>query len=174
VLILWSFAKIPLSKEDDGVKNRPTWKVRKPTVLRRLQGITYWVAEDPEEIRDFINTNLRREWEEDLREEGRTVEEDQWLRTLSGRRWRLEAVEAAEIVLNPEIMNFVDQRRNYSFQASLAKRREELRTVLDTFGGVTWPVVARDDMVLMDGYCRFTALREMGISQIYAYVGSLE
>ena len=76
-------------------------------------------------------------------------------------------------MLNPEIMNFVDQGRNYSFQASLAKRREELRTVLETFGGVTWPVVVRDDMVLVDGYCRFTTLREMGISQVYAYVGAL-
>ena len=75
--------------------------------------------------------------------------------------------------MNQEIMNFADKRRNYSFQASLAKRREELRTVLETFGGVTWPVVVRDDMVLVDGYCRFTTLREMGISQVYAYVGAL-
>ena len=75
--------------------------------------------------------------------------------------------------MNQEIMNFVDQRRNYSFQASLARRREELRTVLETFGGVTWPVVVRDDMVLVDGYCRFTTLREMDISQVYAYVGAL-
>jgi len=28
-------------------------------------------------------------------------------------------------------------------------------------------------MVLVDGYCRFTTLREMGISQVYAYVGAL-
>jgi hypothetical protein len=131
------------------------------------------VTEDPDEIRDFIKTNLRQEWEADLKEEGRTMGEDHWLKTLSGRRWRLEVVEAVKVVLNPEIMSFVDERRNYSFQPSLAKRGKELRTVLDTFGGVIWPVVLREDMVLVDGYCRFTTLREMGISPVYAYVGAL-
>lgn len=159
--VLRHAAEIPVPEENYSNKPCPHQKARKLTVLRRLQGITYWVTKDPDEIRDFINTNLRQEWEADLKEEGRNVGEDDWLRTLSRRRWRLEVVEAVKVVLNPEIMNFVDQRRNYSFQASLAKRRKELRTVLDTFGGVIWPVVVRDDMVLVDGYCRFTTLREM-------------
>lgn len=101
------------------------------------------MTEDPDEILDFNNTNLRQEWAADLQEEGRTMGEDRWLRTLSGRRWRLEDVEAVKVVLNTEIMSFVDERRNYGFQASLAKRGKELRTVLDTFGGVIWPVVVR-------------------------------
>ena len=171
--VLWRAAKVPFPQENHSTRSGSHHKAGKLTVLKRLQGITYWATDDPEEIRGLINTNLRPEWQEDLKEEGRSVDEDQWLRTLSRRRWRLEVAEAAQVVLNPEIMNFVDKRRNYSFQASLAKRREELRTVLETFGGVTWPVVVRDDMVLVDGYCRFTTLREMGLSQVYAYVGAL-
>ncbi len=144
------------------------------TPLRRLQGITYWVIEKPDEISDFINTNVRKEWEADLRGEGKDPREDTWLQTLSQRRWRLEAVDADRIVLNPDIMNLVDPQKDYSFQASLAKRRKELRTVIETYGVVTWPVIVRaEDMLLADGYCRLTTLQEMGISQVYAYLGTL-
>ncbi|MEK6919516.1 MAG: hypothetical protein AABX62_00570, partial [Thermoproteota archaeon] len=134
------------------------------TTLRRLQGITYWVIEKPDEISDFINTNIRKEWGADLRGEGRDLGEDPWLQTLSRRRWRLEAVDADRIVLNPDIMNIMDPQKGYSFQVSLARRRKELRTVIETYGVVIWPVIVREeDMLLGDGYCRLTALREMGI-----------
>ena len=132
------------------------------TPLRRLQGITYWVIEEPGEIHDFINNNIRKEWEVDLRGEGKDLREDPWLQTLSRRRWRLEAVDADRIVL------FVDPQKGYSFQASLARRRKELRTVIETYGVVIWPViVTEEDMVLADGYCRLSTLQEMGISQVY-------
>lgn len=142
--------------------------------LRRLQGITYWVIEKPDEISDFINTNIRKEWEADLRGEGRDLGEDPWLQTLSIRRWKLKAVDADRIVLNPTIMNFVDPQKSYSFQASLARRRKELRTVIETYGAVIWPVIVREeDMLLTDGYCRLSTLQEMSISQVYAYLGAL-
>ncbi len=145
------------------------------TTLRRLQGITYWVIENPGEIVDFINSNIRKEWEADLRSVGRDRREDPWLQTLSRRRWRLEVVDADRIVLNPGIINYVDPEEGYDFQASLARRRKELRTVIETYGVVIWPViVSEEDMLLGDGYCRLTALREMGISQVYAYMGNLQ
>ena len=115
------------------------------TPLRRLQGITYWVIEEPGEIHDFINYNIRKEWEVDLRGEGKDLREDPWLQTLSRRRWRLEAVDADRIVLNPDIVNFVDPQKGYSFQASLARRRKELRTVIEIYGVVIWPVIVRGE-----------------------------
>lgn len=130
--------------------------------------------EDPNEIRDFINTNLRQEWEADLKDQGRSLGSDQWLQTLPKRRWRLEVVETDEIILDPNIMNSSDPRRGYSFQDSLSKRRKELQTVIETFGVVIWPVVVRhEDMTLVDGYCRLTAVREIGVSQVYVYLGSM-
>ena len=86
----------------------------------------------------------------------------------------MEVVEADRIALNPDITNYEDPRKGCSFQASLAKRRKELRSVIDTYGVVIWPVVVtEEDMVLADGYCRLSTLQEMGISQVYAYLGSL-
>ena len=46
------------------------------TPVRRLEGITYWVIEDPEGIYDFINKEVRKEWEEDAESEGREPQED--------------------------------------------------------------------------------------------------
>ena len=34
-------------------------------LLRRVDGITYWVIDGPKQIRKFINTNLRQEWKKD-------------------------------------------------------------------------------------------------------------
>ena len=144
------------------------------TPLRRLQGITYWVIEDPAEIADFINSNIRKEWEADLRSVGRDPREDPWLQTLYRRKWRLEVVDADRIVGNPGIMNYVDTERGYRFQESLAKRRKELRSVVETYRVVIWPVILRgEDMLLADGYCRLGTLQEIGISQVYAYLGTL-
>jgi len=40
------------------------------------------VIEDPDGIYDFINTNVRREWEADAKEEGRNPLDDPWLKAL--------------------------------------------------------------------------------------------
>jgi hypothetical protein len=41
------------------------------TPIRRLEGITYWVVEDPDAIYDLINSEVRKEWEEDARSDSR-------------------------------------------------------------------------------------------------------
>ncbi len=37
------------------------------TPLRRLEGVSYWVIDDPDGIYDFINNEVRREWEDDVK-----------------------------------------------------------------------------------------------------------
>jgi hypothetical protein len=44
--------------------------------IRRLEGITYWVIDDPKAIFDFINTEVRKEWEADARSEHRDPKDD--------------------------------------------------------------------------------------------------
>jgi hypothetical protein len=40
------------------------WPGRYPMkVLRNLDGITHWVPEDPAEMAELVNMNVRREWE---------------------------------------------------------------------------------------------------------------
>ena len=141
------------------------------TPIRRLDGITYWVIEDPDEIYDFMNTQLVKEWIRDAKDEGRQLDEDTWLQGLPKRKWTLEALAVNGIILNP--YEFVP-RAGYNFERKLAYRRKRLRKSIENYGSVIWPITVRgEDMQLIDGHCRFTALRAMNISRIYAYVGRL-
>lgn len=144
------------------------------TPLQRLEGITYWVIEDPDGIYDFINTQVRKEWEEDVRREGRETKVDVWLATLPKRRWQLEKVQTEHVKLDQNIMNFLDSQRGYSVAENLAKRIRELHGAIQSFGIVIWPIIIRkESMQIVDGYCRYSVLKEMGIRNLYAYVGSL-
>jgi hypothetical protein len=78
------------------------------TPLRRLDGMTYWVIEDPDAIRDYINKEIRKEWETDARNEHLEPKNDPWLKTLSNRKWSLQIIAMKRIKLNPKIMNYVD------------------------------------------------------------------
>jgi len=106
------------------------------TPIRRLEGISYWVIDDPDAIYDFVNTEIRKEWEEDARSEQRDPEDDQWLKSLSKRKWSLRIAQIEQLKLNPEIMNYVDRERDYNFVESLAKRRQELQEVIQHFSVV--------------------------------------
>jgi hypothetical protein len=145
------------------------------TPIRRLEGITYWVIQDPEAIHDFINTEIRKEWETDAVSEHQDPKDDQWLRTLSKRRWSLRIIESARINLNPDIMNYVDPERGYVFSKSLARRSQELRASIKRgYCLIIWPLVVRgEDMQLADGHCRYAALRAINVPRVYAYVGRL-
>lgn len=144
------------------------------TPIRRLEGISYWVIEDPEGIHDFINNEIRREWEEDAISERRDPSQDSWLNSLSKRKWTLEISQISQIKPDPRIMNYVDVKVGYSFQDSLVKRSRELRESIQMFAAVIWPLIIRkEDAVLMDGYCRYETLKTMNISRIYTYVGAL-
>jgi hypothetical protein len=142
------------------------------TPLRRLEGISYWVIEDPDAIYGFINTNIRKEWEADVRSVGENPLNDPWLRTLSERKWRLDIIDVNRIELSTNLMSYVNVERGYVFAEPLRRRRDELRKSIETYDAVIWPIIVREeDLGLVDGYCRYTTLREMSVSRIYAYLG---
>ena len=137
--------------------------------LRRLDGVTYWVIEDPNEIHEFIDTQIRKEWTQDAKDEGRDPRDDAWLQALPQRKWCLEILELGAIKPNP--YEFIPET-GYNFEERLAKRSQQLREAVETYGSVIWPVVIRgEEMQLVDGYCRFTMLKAMNVPRIYAYVG---
>lgn len=145
------------------------------TPIRRLEGVSYWVIEDPQGIQDFINNELRREWEEDARSEQRDPKKDDWLKNLPQHRWSLETTDMNRIKLNPRIMKYIDAETGYIFQESLAKRSQELREAIEKFALVIWPlIVKKDDFLLVDGYCRYTTLKALNVSKTYAFVGSMK
>ena len=139
--------------------------------MRRLEGIAYWVIDDYNEIYEFINTQIRKEWIGDAKDEGRDSQEDVWLQELPKRNWRLEILELNKIKPNP--YEFIPLT-GYNFEQRLAQRSGELRRAVENYGAVIWPVIVRgEDMQLVDGYCRFTTLEAMNVPRIYAYVGRL-
>jgi hypothetical protein len=148
------------------------WKTNTP--IRRLDGISYWVIEDPEAISDFINTEIRKEWGEDTKSMPKDPASGIWLGTLAKRKWRLEILRTDDISLDSAAMNYVDPKSGYNFAENLAKRRQELRKGLEKYGIVIWPIIVRkDDMQVLDGYCRYTTLSDMGVQRVYVYIGSL-
>jgi hypothetical protein len=159
------------------VKDLTNRKLGKPlnTPLRTLEGITYWVIEDAEPIRDFILTNVRREWEEDVKHMADDPAHGPWLSRLDEREWKLEIVRTDQLKLDERAMRYVDRQSGYNFAESLANRRRRLRTSIEKYGGVIWPIIVRkEDMQILDGYCRYTTLKEMGIQRLYAYFETLE
>jgi hypothetical protein len=134
-----------------------------------VEGITYWVIDDGKEIRRFVNSNLRREWERDNREDGVDSSTDSWLLSLSGRKWRLGNL--AILTLNLDLSTIARE----AFRARLEERSEELRHCIAEYHSIIWPVVIRgEDYQLKDGYCRYTALRKLGVNMVMAYVGTLK
>lgn len=89
------------------------------TPLRRLEGISYWVIEDPDGIHDFINTEVRKEWEEDVRSLPDDPASGVWLATLPRRRWRLDVVRTTELRLDESVMNYVDSKSGYDLRRGL-------------------------------------------------------
>ncbi len=141
-------------------------------VLRRLQTVPYWVIDDPSSIYEFINTNVRLEWENDVRDAGGIIENDRWLQALSRRRWTLEVLRLGEVRLNPVVMNYKNEAKGYDFQVSLAKRRSILEKELKS-GAVIWPLIVDETLTLRDGYCRYSTLASLGVLEAYCYVGTL-
>ena len=143
------------------------------TTVRRLHSIEYRVFEDPDDIHDFINTEVRKELEADLGSMGRDPREDALLNSLPRRKWRLETIPLGEVRLNPLIMNSADNSTGRKFTERLRERRSELTKALEIRGTIIWPIILlREENLLVDGYCRHSTLLEMDIPETYAYVGT--
>ena len=75
---------------------------------------------------------------------------------------------------DPNIMNYVNPERGYVFSKSLEKRSAELRHNMEAGAVVLSPLIVRkEDTQLVDGYCRYSTLKAMGVPRTYTYVGSL-
>lgn len=96
------------------------------TPIRRLEGISYWVIEDAEAIGDYIDTEIRKEWEYDAKCTLNDPAGGAWLPTLSKRNWRLETLKTSKVSSDQEMMNYVDSKTGYNFTQRVAQRRQEL------------------------------------------------
>ena len=136
--------------------------------VRELDGITYRVIDEPDAIARFVGSVLKEEWEADLRDEGKDPATDRWLADMLRRSWRLRVLATAEV--SPDTDRVPS---GYLGSERFRQRKARLRSSLEVVGSVIWPVTVRSEgRLLADGYCRFTALREMGVTRLYAYLGT--
>jgi hypothetical protein len=73
-------------------------------IIRRVQGVSYWVIHDRGEIRRFINSNIKKEWERDDLKDSTDPQTDEWLLSLPKRKWRLQVIGIDSVRLNHETM----------------------------------------------------------------------
>jgi len=97
------------------------------TLLRRLYEITCWVIEHSMGIFDYINEEIRKEWETDAGQEHCEPMNDPWLKILSKRKWSLQDIDMKRMKLNSDIMNYVDPQREYVFSKRFVERIRELQ-----------------------------------------------
>lgn len=134
--------------------------------LRRLQGITYWIINDQNEIRRFINTNVKAEWKRDNQKDGVDSRKDDWLLSLPKRKWHTSILDISKVRLDPETM------AREGFTTRLEERSKEMGRSISEYQVAIWPlVIGGEDYMLRDGYCRFMTLRGLGVSKVMAYVG---
>jgi len=87
----------------------------------------------------------------------------------------LKIVDIDRITLNPELMSYSDAKTGYNFAKRLQERSNELRHEIEASGRIIPPIILRsEDNRLMDGHCRYSALKDMGVKSIYAYIGNLQ
>jgi hypothetical protein len=116
--------------------------------------------DDSVEIRDFVATILRKEWEADIEDDGWPPKD--WLNDLLVRTWTLQVIGIDEV-----------HGSDYLHSDELTRRRAVMKRGIDRYGHPIWPiVVGKEGRYLADGYRRCTVLKEMGASSLYAYVGS--
>lgn len=143
-----------------------TWHARALNPLRRVEGITYWTISDPNQIRRFMNENIRHEWKKDDESDNLDPRNDPWLRGLSKLNWSLRTIKITDIKLDSSMM----ERR--SFVEELEERSEELARGIENYDIVIWPVVLRgEDLMLVDGYFRYTTLKRLSKTRTLAYIG---
>jgi hypothetical protein len=134
--------------------------------LRRIEGITYWVIDDSEQIRRFINSNIRHEWKKDAETDGIDASVDPWLRRLSRLKWSLQTISLVDVKLEPSLIGRKD------FVTRLEERSKELRRGIELYDQVISPIIIRgEDSMLKDGHRRYTTLKAMRVKRTLAYVG---
>jgi hypothetical protein len=74
--------------------------------------------------------------------------------------------------MNQDIIQFTNPEKDYVFVDRLKERSKQLRRAIAVYNQVIWPVIVREeDFTLVDGYCRFSALKSMNTKRIFVYVG---
>ena len=137
-------------------------------------GIEYRVLEDPDDIYDYVNSVIRKELETDLKDMGEDQNTNGIIDSLARRQWRLEILNVCDVSLNPSIVESCDIKTGQPFKDRLKERTSELLRALDKDRVSISPIVVIDDPhLLIDGYCRHSALTSMGVPKAYGYSGQI-
>jgi hypothetical protein len=132
----------------------------------KLGDYTYHVLRDPNVIKAFLMEWVMREWENDHNldpDEHWTV---QWMNTLPKMTFTLEIIKLDDVHPNPDLMS------REEFLSELKERADDREESVSRGISIEPLLVNRNGMELMDGYTRYTVLKQHGQKEVYVYLGA--
>jgi hypothetical protein len=132
---------------------------------RRLGDFTYHALSDPQNIKSYLMKWILREWEVDHNEAPDEPWTVTWMGVLPNMEFTLEAIRLAAICPNAELM------RAEEFRRSLKERADEREESILRGISIEPLLINSDGFELMDGYTRYTVLKNIRASRSLCLYG---
>jgi hypothetical protein len=136
---------------------------------RKLGDFTYNILADSSDIKPFLMHWLTWEWSIDHQESPEQIWTVEWLELLPQMSFTLEVLALNDIQPRPDLMNY--KTESESFVEDLQARAEEREVSMLRGVSIEPIVVNQSGFELMDGYTRYTVLKQYQQKEVYAYVG---
>lgn len=120
-----------------------------------VEGVSYLILLDPEEIRTEVLAIVKKEWEKS--------DFDVYGKYIKNAQWRLEKVATSAITFGPDQPDQKDLAPRIATHLKLLEKKTPIPPL----------ILKGDDLLIFDGYARINALRKKAITTCLAYVGNL-
>ena len=137
-----------------------------PFEYRKLGDFTYNVLSDSADIKAYLIKWIMREWENDHREAPDEHWTVGWMNILPKMVFSLEVIALQDIHPNPDLMSVED------FISDLEERANERKESMLRGISIEPLLINRNGLELMDGYTRYTVLKQHYQKDVYAYLGT--
>ncbi len=124
--------------------------------IRELNGVRYKILVSAEDIKDYVESVVRKEWtEDDFRIYGKDLYQA---------LWRTEEIEVKNILPNWEKLKTEEFKKDLCHRIKKQKELQEKDMAIP-------PLILRGtDLFIFDGYARWSLFNKKGIARCLAYV----
>lgn len=139
-----------------------------PFEYRKLGDFTYNVLSDPIAIKSYLMKWIMSEWEFDHREAPDEHWTVSWMEALPKLEFTLQVIRLENVRPNADLWSVAE------FQTSLQERAEERELSMLRGVSIEPLLINRNGFELMDGYTRYTVLKQYEQKEVYAYIGGIK
>ena len=138
-------------------------------VYKKLEKFTYHLIKNGVEIKKYLNKWLVKEWKQDIQEFPDQPWSREWLNLISLMEFRLVKIPINGIKQRQDLMEY--RSESYNFTEHLLERVKEMEESILQGSSISPLVVNGENMELMDGYTRYTVLKNHEMRFVYVYLG---